>query len=264
MIPIRKGYAALNHGHVHYREAGNGPCIVFLHQAAGDSRTFEPIIDLLADSYRCVAIDLPGFGMSDYAPQALSVPGYAAIVVETLDSLGVEYASIFGQHGGSAVAAEIAAAHAARVDRLILSGAPLYTKEQGEANLAGFPRLVLKEDGSHLIDFWTYMATWTPPKNDAEARAMTYELVGRLRPGPRNVEAYAAAFTYDLEGGLRRIAAPTLVLAGENAPGVKDVDPVCSFLAKAKGAIVPNVGNWLEVEPRVLVDILKDFLKAEG
>ena len=107
------------------------------------------------------------------------------------------------------------------------------------------------------------MATWTPPKDDAEARAMTYELVGRLRPGPRNVEAYAAAFTYDLEGSLRRITTPTLVLAGENAPGVKDLDPVCSFLANAKGAIVPNVGNWLEVEPRVLVDILKDFLKAE-
>ena len=262
MSPTRKGYVSLDHGHVHYREAGDGPCLVFLHQAAADSRAFEPVIDLLANGYRCVAIDLPGFGMSDYAAEALAVPGYAAVVVETLDTLKVESASIFGQHGAAAVATEIAAAHPARVERLVLSGSPLYTKEQGEANLAGFPRLVLKEDGSHLIDFYTYMATWTPPKDDAEAEAMTYELVGRLRPGPRNVEAYAAAFTYDLEGGLRRVSAPTLVLAGENAPGVKDVEPVCSFLADARSSIVPNVGNWLEAKPRVLADILRDFLEA--
>ncbi len=262
MTSIQKGYVDLDTGQIHWRAGGSGDCLLFIHQAASDSSAFEPVMEQLASQFRVLALDLPGFGMSDFPPKPYSVPEYANVVRNALAALSVTKTSIFGQHGGGAVAAYLAASHPALVEKLVLSGAPLYRLDQAKELLAAFPRIVIKEDGSHLVGFWRYMATWTPPTDEREAEALTYELVGRLRPGPRNIEAYAAVFSFDLAACLKRIRAPALVMAGELAPVRKDVTALCALLQKSCPVIVPNGTNWLEAQPELLASILHDFLTS--
>jgi pimeloyl-ACP methyl ester carboxylesterase len=52
---------------VAYREAGrvNGPALLLLHGFPTSSHMFRNLIPKLADRYRVVAPDLPGFGQSD-------------------------------------------------------------------------------------------------------------------------------------------------------------------------------------------------------
>ena len=67
-----RGYLELPWGQVHYRRAGDpsAPPLVLLHQSPLSSATFEPALAALAArGVYAVAVDTPGFGMSDAAPR---------------------------------------------------------------------------------------------------------------------------------------------------------------------------------------------------
>src|SRR5262249_45907113 len=56
--------------HMFYRAAGrsDGPAVLLLHGCPWSSRMWQPLIDRLADRYRMVTPDYPGFGHSDALP----------------------------------------------------------------------------------------------------------------------------------------------------------------------------------------------------
>ena len=56
---------------VFYREAGpaDAPVLLLLHGFPSSSHMFRDLIPLLADKYRMIAPDLPGFGQSDMPPR---------------------------------------------------------------------------------------------------------------------------------------------------------------------------------------------------
>jgi pimeloyl-ACP methyl ester carboxylesterase len=53
---------------VHYIEQGQGLPLVLLHANPGDYQDFEAIIPALAQNYRVLAIDWPGYGLSTIPP----------------------------------------------------------------------------------------------------------------------------------------------------------------------------------------------------
>jgi pimeloyl-ACP methyl ester carboxylesterase len=68
----------LTPGTIRYREAGEGPALVFVHGYLVDGRLWDGVVDALADRFRCIAPDLP-FGahripMSPAARTISSVP----------------------------------------------------------------------------------------------------------------------------------------------------------------------------------------------
>ena len=65
MAQVRKGYADTLLGQIHYREAGSGLPVVFLHESPLSSLMFEPALPLLGQLVHAVAMDTPGYGSSD-------------------------------------------------------------------------------------------------------------------------------------------------------------------------------------------------------
>ena len=53
---------------IHYIDEGSGPALLFLHAGVGWSFMYSGIIQELRDRFRCIALDLPGFGLSSAAP----------------------------------------------------------------------------------------------------------------------------------------------------------------------------------------------------
>jgi pimeloyl-ACP methyl ester carboxylesterase len=101
--------------------AGRGDTVLCLHGLGGTKASFLPTVAALADSYRVVAIDLPGFGESDKPIGApYNAPWFARVAVEALDALGVERAHLVGNSMGGRVAIEAGLAHAERVNGLAL------------------------------------------------------------------------------------------------------------------------------------------------
>lgn len=115
--------AELSSGRVHYREAGEGDPIVFVHGFAVNGRLWDGPAARLAETHRCIVPDWPlGSHREAMAPDAdLSPPGVARIVAEFLDSLDLEQVTLVGNDSGGAVCQIVVTEHAARVGRLVLT-----------------------------------------------------------------------------------------------------------------------------------------------
>jgi pimeloyl-ACP methyl ester carboxylesterase len=108
---------------VNVLDIGEGPVVVFLHGLSGCWQNWLESIPPLAADHRVVALDLPGFGESPMPADPISVSGYARIVVELLDALGVQRATVVGNSMGGFVGCEMAIRFPARVERLVLVAA---------------------------------------------------------------------------------------------------------------------------------------------
>src|SRR3954468_23378748 len=104
-------------GAISVLSAGTGPeTILCVHGLGGTKASFLPTVNQLADHYRVVALDLPGFGESDKPIRAPSPPGsagsnkpigapydapwFARSVFATMDALGIDRAHVAGNSMG--------------------------------------------------------------------------------------------------------------------------------------------------------------------
>ncbi|QJU60144.1 alpha/beta hydrolase [Sphingomonas sp. AP4-R1] len=116
---------------VFYREAGpkDGPVVLLLHGFPTSSHMFRNLIPLLADKYRVIAPDYPGFGQSD-APDhtkfAYSFGHYADIVDALVQRLGASRYAMYVMDYGAPVGYRLALKHPERVSALIIQNGNAY------------------------------------------------------------------------------------------------------------------------------------------
>jgi 2-hydroxy-6-oxonona-2,4-dienedioate hydrolase len=116
---------------VRVQVVGSGPAILFIHGGVWPGAAFASLIRELR-GFRCVIFDRPGCGLSS----ALDYSKYAhktlitQLLTGVLDAVGIERAHVVGQEVGAAWALGLAAAHPARLDRLVLMGAAPLLHEQ--------------------------------------------------------------------------------------------------------------------------------------
>ena len=210
---MRRGYADTPVGQIHYRELGGGPPLLLLHMTASSSALFERVAPLLAEGRRVIAMDTPGFGLSDPPPGPDgAIEHYGRAVVGLLDALGIDAADVVGFHTGATIALELATVAPARVGRLVLSA------------------VLLLEDGAADREWWRerILVPWTPDGTGAFLAAHTQwlgyyvpsddgeffrsELIARLQAGTDNWWAPNGVIDYDFAGRLARLAIPLLLL----------------------------------------------------
>ena len=107
-------------GSLAWRECGRGEPVVFLHGLGGSRTSWEPQLAGLSAGFRCVAWDMPGYGVS--APvEPLTFASIADSVARLLDAAGVERAHLVGESFGGMHALHTALRHPERVARLVLA-----------------------------------------------------------------------------------------------------------------------------------------------
>src|SRR3954465_12889237 len=92
-------------GRPRYREAGEGPPIVFVHGYLVDRRLWDGVVDRLADRFRCLAPDWPLGGQQvAMNPDAdLSPPSLARLIAEFVERLDLDDVTIVGNDSGGAI-----------------------------------------------------------------------------------------------------------------------------------------------------------------
>jgi pimeloyl-ACP methyl ester carboxylesterase len=110
-------------GTIHYREAGTGPPIVFVHGFLVDGRLWDGVLERLADRYRVIAPDWPlGAHRTAMNPGAdLTPPGIAATIGAFLEALDLSDVTLVGNDSGGAMCQVFAAGAPARLGRLALT-----------------------------------------------------------------------------------------------------------------------------------------------
>lgn len=137
---------------IFYRSAGrqDGPTLLLLHGLPSSSRMYEPLLLRLADRYRLIAPDYPGFGHSASPPPsefAYTFDHLAEIMTAFADVLGLPRYSLFMQDYGGPIGLRMAMANPERVDALIIQNAVAH--DTGLSNLWGPRRAFWVDRAAH-------------------------------------------------------------------------------------------------------------------
>lgn len=121
---------------IFYRESGpaDAPTLLLLHGLPSSSRMFEPLFARLADRYRLIAPDYPGFGHSDWPDPrqfAYTFDHCADIVNSFTDSLGLTRYTLYMQDYGGPVGFRLALMHPDRIEALIVQNAVAHNEGLG-------------------------------------------------------------------------------------------------------------------------------------
>lgn len=116
-------------------EWGSGAPILLIHGASSTVSVFEPtVVPLLSPSYRLIAYDRPGMGLSKNRPEnADSLKVQADVAAGVIEAMQLEKPMVIGHSLGGAVALRLALDHPDKISGLVLMGAPAYDWPGGVA-----------------------------------------------------------------------------------------------------------------------------------
>ncbi|MDM0104674.1 alpha/beta hydrolase [Variovorax sp. J22R24] len=218
-MKIRRAFADLSVGQVHYAECGNphAPPVLLLHQSPRSWAEYREVLPLIGARYRAIAMDTAGFGDSAAGDVPASIEQWAKVARELLEALGIERADVVGHHTGGVIAVELAAAFPDRVRGLVLSSTP-FTNEAFRIARAGRPpidEVESSEDGSHLAALWQRRQGFYPLNRPELLEAFVLDA---LKASGGREDGHRAVAAYRMEDRIRRIAHPTLVVRATADP----------------------------------------------
>lgn len=253
---------------IHIQEDGpaNGPVAILIHGWSSSSFTWAPVLPLLSRRYRCIAVDLPGFGESPAPRTAATIAGYADLIDRVIDYFSDEPVLVLGHSMGGQIAATLALRHPMQVAQMVMLGPALSGRLSTRVNLLMKPHVMAER--FRFMEWLLYVAAKTPldytdkllkPTNFAErARAhLSPEAYERIRADARRrgqgrmrAECFMAMQAGDLRGRLARIETPTLVIWGaeDNVVPLRDAGAVADEWPCADLRIIPNASHWPQFE----------------
>jgi len=207
---------------LHVRDTGpkDAPAVILLHGLGSSLHTWEPWAQALSARFRVIRYDLPGFGLTGPDPTGdYSEQRGMTVLAALMDVLSVPHAVLIGNSMGGKLAWQFAAAHPARVDKLVLIS-PDGFASPGFAY--GKPAAVPAVAGLLPYTLPTWMLRMNLAPAYADPSRLTNAVVRRYRdmmlaPGVRRA-LLARTEQVRLEPPeplLRRIEAPTLLVWGE-------------------------------------------------
>ncbi|MDH3023731.1 alpha/beta fold hydrolase [Gordonia alkanivorans] len=254
-------------GVLQYHEAGEGPPLLLLHGSGPGVtgwRNYRGVIGELADHFRCLVLEFPGFGVSD------PVDGHPMVMAETavgvfLDGLGIGSADMIGNSMGGIVATKVAIAEPERVGKLVTIGgmgknifspAPSegikllmeFTDEPTRERLVRWLSAMVYDQSlvtEELIEERWGLAT------DPE----TLEIARRMystKAFAATMAANAMADTVPYWAQLHKVTSPTLITWGRD----DRVSPVDSAILPMRDIpdaelhVFPRCGHWAMIEAR--------------
>jgi pimeloyl-ACP methyl ester carboxylesterase len=172
----------------------------------------EPIAQLTAKGWRCIAYDHRGSGESPVDPAGITVEAMIEDVVGVLDALGVGGCVLAGESQGGAIAQYAAARQPSRFDGLVLSApTPTGRREVGTA----FPDLC-RSDYLAAVAGFVERCFPEPDSDHIKRWARNILLRAEGEQAARILEMWRDEDVLDVDP--RQIAIPTVILHGSADP----------------------------------------------
>ena len=132
---MEKKYVSIGNETIAYLDEGQGDVVLMIHGNMSSSVHYEPLISRIKDRYRCVALDLRGFGDSGYNHRFDTMAELAEDVSAFMDALTIPSAYVVGWSNGGGVALKLCAMYPEKVKKFFdiegagLKGYPLFRKD---------------------------------------------------------------------------------------------------------------------------------------
>jgi pimeloyl-ACP methyl ester carboxylesterase len=267
---------------VHVIEAGEGPPVLFLHGSSTSSLSLLALLERL-EGVRAIAVDRPGFGLSEPVHVSRERFREAAIefIDEVVDELGLETSALAGNSMGGTWAFWYALARPARVRRLVLLGsAPLLpgTRVPAPLRVTAAPVLgdllarVVKPNARMLVRLMSSMGEKDtivryPDLIEALVAAGNDPMASAVNLAELRAAISSFGFRRSMRvhpDEVRRLTVPTLVLWGDHDPvgAVKVAQATATLVPNAQLEVlpaghVPHLGN-----PEQVSELLSSFVRS--
>ncbi|WP_277455312.1 alpha/beta hydrolase [Janibacter sp. DB-40] len=242
---------------IHINEAGTGKPLILLH-GSGPGATgwsnFSAVIPRLAQHYRVIAVDMPGWGESD--PVTWQERDHSTALLDLLDALDIDTATIIGNSMGGGTTLRFGYEHPERVHRLITmgssSGAPTL---MGAAGLTEGLKVLQKgyrqpsfETLKELVDVMTFDSKFA---TDELIQQRTDMVLAYPEHARNFIEGTGKKPVVELDHArLRDITAPVLLFHGRDDRVVHFEHSLrlTSMLRNSRMYLINGCGHWLQIE----------------
>ncbi len=251
----------------------DAPALIFLHGFLGCAEDWRPVMSELANEFRCIAIDLPGYGSSrgsapvrasDERPDGRATLNFTGSFHELLSQLHVSRCGLIGYSLGGRLALHFALRHPKLVEFLVLESASpgiddshdrIARREADEKWAAMLEREGLAE----FLDAWYAQDLFASlrAKPDLLAQIKARRLSGDSHLLANNLRDFSPGFILSLWPRLAEWRAPLLFIAGELDKKYCDIGSrVARLCPRGSLRIVRDSGHAVHEENRA------DFLAA--
>jgi pimeloyl-ACP methyl ester carboxylesterase len=262
---------------LHTEITGTGEPLLFIHEFAGDHRSWEPQVRYFSASYRCITYAARGYPPSDVPaePGAYSQDRAVADAIAVLDGTGVQRAHVVGLSMGGFATLHLLMRHPDRVGSAVVAGVGYGAhpdrqaafRAESEAIAAAFeaegaPQVARRYAvGPARVQLqnknprgWAEFAA-ALGQHSAVGAALTMRGVQAARPS-----------LYALRDELAAITSPVLILAGDEDEGCLEPALMLKRTIPGSGlAVLPQTGHTANLEDPALFNATVDrFLALAG
>lgn len=245
---------------LYYEETGRGTPVIFVHEFAGDHRSWEPQMRHFGQRYRAIAYNARGYPPSDVPETVASYSQARAAddIAAVLDHLGIGQAHVVGLSMGGFATLHFGFRHAARSLSLAVCGCGY--------GAAPDRREAFREEGANTVAFirahgmaafaerYAYGPTRVQFQNK-DPRGFA-EFLGQLAEhsalGSANTQLGVQRerpSLYDLVAEMRALRVPTLIVTGdEDWPCLEPGLLMKRHIGSAALAVMPNCGHGINLE----------------
>ena len=243
-----------------YEETGSGTPVIFVHEFAGDIRSWEQQLRHFGQRYRAIAFNARGYPPSD-VPESRSSYSQARAaddIAAVLHHLGVDRAHVVGLSMGGFATLHFGFRHPARARSLTVAGcgygAELETREKFRSEAAVIADFLKREGVAAFAAKYAYGPTRVQfenkdPRGFAEFQA---HLAEHSALGSANTQLGCQRerpSLYDLVGEMQRLTVPTLILTGdEDWPCLNPGVLMKRTIASAALVVMANCGHAINLE----------------
>ena len=262
---------------LYFEESGSGTPILFVHEFAGDHRTWEPQVRFFARYFRCITYGARGYPPSDVPgdPHAYSQAHARDDVIAVLDHLGIEKAHIVGLSMGGFATVHVGISYAQRALSLVIAGCGYGSEPSQKARFRAEAEVVAQNieqhGGKYLAEQYSLGAARVQLQNkDPRAwREFADQLAQHSPQGSaltmRGVQAQRPSL-WELEDSIAKIDVPTLIVTGdEDEPCLEASLFLKRQIATSALVVLPRTGHTLNIEePDAFNRALSEFYFAQA
>lgn len=249
-----------------YMDIGNGPAILFIHGFFSDASVWEGITNNLKDKYRCISLDLLGFGNSSRLEIEYKVDSQVAFSKKFMEILGIESFFVVGHSLGSWTASRLELAASPSVLGLVLL-APAGVGEY----LEPYRILIPFSWKTPVIDWLIRLVSPLLKLLGQEQLVQEIRFIReRFLHDPVFQAWIRRAFRLEISDELinedaKNIHSPTFIICGESDETipVEFGEHLEANISKAKLHVIPGADHQLPTQYcQILSDLTLDFLTS--
>ena len=269
------GYLETNGGRIYYEVAGAGTPLLLLHAGICDCRMWDEQWAAFAAHHRVIRLDLRGFGHTTTEDVSFS---NRQDLLDLLDHLGLERASVVGVSRGGQIAIDFALDYPERIAALIPVCAGISGYQPDEAlidprEIALFEQMEAAEEAED----WPLVASvdvrlWVdgPLQAEGRAAASVRERVYAMSMNnyqPVRVSGQAQPLDPPAAGRLGALGVPTLVIVGDldTSATQQMAKALAAGIGGAQQTVISGAAHLPNMErPEEFNALVLDFLTAKG